>query len=87
MKPAERKRMVDQVIGLDKIEELAKWCGEEAKVLERAIVEPGDKPSRLRRNGTRSCSKRPRPPTRNCTGSRASCPFPVVLLWSRRARC
>ena len=44
MKPAERKRMVDQVIGLDKIEELAKWCGDEAKVLERAIVDPGEEP-------------------------------------------
>ncbi len=45
MKPAERKRMVDQVIGLDRIEELAKWCGDEAKVLEKAIVDPGEEPT------------------------------------------
>lgn len=47
MKPAERKRMVDQVIGLDRIDEVSKWVGEqmtfanrEADVLERGLVEP-----------------------------------------------
>ena len=47
MRPAERKRMVDRVIGSDKIEELGQWCGEEAllvsreiAVLEKALVEP-----------------------------------------------
>jgi DNA repair protein SbcC/Rad50 len=45
MKPAERKRMVDQVIGLDRIEELAKWCGDEAKMFERQVVDPGSEPT------------------------------------------
>jgi DNA repair exonuclease SbcCD ATPase subunit len=47
MKPAERKRMVDTVIGLQVIEELARWAGDEALALsreadaiERTLVEP-----------------------------------------------
>lgn len=47
MKPAERKRMVDQVIGLDRIDDVTKWCseqgtflGREIAVLERGLVEP-----------------------------------------------
>jgi exonuclease SbcC len=40
LKPTERKRMVDEVIGLTKIDEVAKWCGEEARVFERH-PEPG----------------------------------------------
>lgn len=43
MKPTERKRMVDEVIGLTKIDEVARWCGEEAKVLERHVA-PGAEP-------------------------------------------
>ena len=73
------------------MEELAKWCGEEGKVLERAS-----------NSGTRRQS--PSPPAEGMgrrrlfeetpaayeelhAGSRASCPFPIILLWSRRARC
>lgn len=47
MKPAERKRMVDQVIGVDRLDEIAKWCGEQAtflnrevEILEKGLVEP-----------------------------------------------
>lgn len=29
LRPAERKRMVDSVIGLDQIDDLTRWCGEE----------------------------------------------------------
>lgn len=35
MKPAERKRMVDSVIGMGLIEDLAKWSGDEALILVR----------------------------------------------------
>ena len=44
MKPTERKRMVDEVVGLNRLEDLAKWCGDEARVLEKALVPPGDEP-------------------------------------------
>ena len=44
MKPTERKRMVDEVVGLNRLEDLAKWCGDEARVLERQQVPPGDEP-------------------------------------------
>lgn len=37
MKPAERKRMVDRVIGVDRIDELQKWTGEQALLLNREI--------------------------------------------------
>lgn len=47
MKPTERKRMVDQVIGLDRMDALQKWTNEErllvareVEVLERNLVEP-----------------------------------------------
>jgi DNA repair exonuclease SbcCD ATPase subunit len=47
MRPTERKKMVDEVIGANRIEELAKWCGDEAAllgreiaVLERGLVQP-----------------------------------------------
>lgn len=35
MKPAERKRMVDSVIGLTVIDDIAKWAGEEAAAIDR----------------------------------------------------
>lgn len=37
MRPAERKAMVDSVIGLSVIDELAKWCGQEANGLAQLI--------------------------------------------------
>ncbi|APH74100.1 hypothetical protein BSQ44_24080 [Aquibium oceanicum] len=37
MKPTERKQMVDSVIGLSVIDDLAKWCGEEARSISSAI--------------------------------------------------
>ncbi|RUU74635.1 AAA family ATPase [Mesorhizobium sp. M7A.F.Ca.MR.362.00.0.0] len=37
MRPAERKAMVDSVIGLSVIDELAKWCGQEANSLASLI--------------------------------------------------
>ena len=37
MAPTERKQMVDSVIGLSVIEDLAKWCGEEARTLANTI--------------------------------------------------
>lgn len=47
MPPSERKRMVDQVIGADRLDDLTKWCGDEAlllgreiAVLEKRLVEP-----------------------------------------------
>jgi DNA repair exonuclease SbcCD ATPase subunit len=47
MKPAERKAMIDRVIGASRIEEVQKWAGEqqsllvrEVAVLERGMVEP-----------------------------------------------
>lgn len=47
MKPTERKRMVDQVIGLDRMDDLDKWASEQATllnreitVLDKALVEP-----------------------------------------------
>jgi DNA repair exonuclease SbcCD ATPase subunit len=36
MRPAERKRMVDSVIGLGAIDDLGRWCGDEALTLQRA---------------------------------------------------
>lgn len=38
MRPADRKRMVDRVIGSDKIEELSTWCGTEATMIGREIA-------------------------------------------------
>ena len=35
LRPAERKRMVDTVIGLDRLEEVARWAGEEARGYEK----------------------------------------------------
>jgi DNA repair exonuclease SbcCD ATPase subunit len=47
MKPTERKRMVDTVVGLSLIDELARWAGEEAlslfreaEAIERTLVAP-----------------------------------------------
>lgn len=47
MKPAERKKAVDQTIGLSVLDEITKWCGDqalgftrEADTLERLLVEP-----------------------------------------------
>ncbi len=47
MGPAERKRMVDRLIGADRVEEFCKWTGDEALMLsreiaglERGLVEP-----------------------------------------------
>jgi DNA repair protein SbcC/Rad50 len=47
MRPAERKRMVDSVIGLDVIEQLGRWASDEAlgltreaEAIERTLVEP-----------------------------------------------
>ena len=37
MAPTERKQMVDSVIGLSVIDDLAKWCGEEARTLANTI--------------------------------------------------
>lgn len=37
LRPAERKRMVDSVIGLDRIEEVGKWAGEEARGYEKQV--------------------------------------------------
>ncbi|MCV0350165.1 MAG: AAA family ATPase [Nitratireductor sp.] len=37
MLPSERKRMVDSVIGLSVIDELAKWCGDEARTIASTI--------------------------------------------------
>ena len=37
MKPTERKAMVDSVIGLSVIDDLAKWCGEEARAIASAV--------------------------------------------------
>lgn len=56
MRPTERKRMVDNVIGLGVIEDLTKWCGDqatgfsrEADAISSVIREPvePDKPERL----------------------------------------
>ena len=35
LRPAERKKMVDTVIGLDRVEEIARWVGEEARGFEK----------------------------------------------------
>jgi DNA repair protein SbcC/Rad50 len=47
MRPADRKRMVDSVIGLEVIDELRRWAGEEAlglareaEAIARTLVEP-----------------------------------------------
>lgn len=47
MKPAERKRAVDQTVGLSVLDDITKWCGDqalgftrEADTLERMLVEP-----------------------------------------------
>lgn len=47
MKPAERKKAVDQTIGLSVLDEITKWCGDqalgftrEADTLERLLVKP-----------------------------------------------
>ncbi len=37
MKPTERKQMVNSVIGLSVIDEIAKWCGEEARSIASAV--------------------------------------------------
>ena len=37
LRPAERKRMVDTVIGLDRLEEVARWAGEEARGYEKQV--------------------------------------------------
>ena len=37
LRPAERKRMVDTVIGLDRVEEVARWAGEEARGYEKQV--------------------------------------------------
>lgn len=37
MRPAERKQMVDSVIGLSVIDDLAKWCGQEANGIAQII--------------------------------------------------
>jgi DNA repair exonuclease SbcCD ATPase subunit len=37
LRPAERKKMVDTVIGLDRLEEIAKWAGEEARGFEKQV--------------------------------------------------
>lgn len=37
MLPADRKRMVDQTIGLDRLDDLQKWVGEEALLLKRDV--------------------------------------------------
>lgn len=49
MLPTERKRMVDQVIGLDRMDAIEKWIGEEVTglnreiaVLSKALVEPAE---------------------------------------------
>ena len=64
LRPAERKRMVDTVIGLDRLEEVARWAGEEARGYEKQVEaiersagqEPSSRwkssiPPRLRRPG------------------------------------
>ncbi|GJE78119.1 AAA family ATPase [Methylorubrum suomiense] len=38
LRPAERKAMVDKLIGADQIEAIAKWCGEQALGVSREIV-------------------------------------------------
>ncbi len=37
LRPAERKRMVDTVIGLDRLEEVARWAGEEARGYQKQV--------------------------------------------------
>jgi DNA repair protein SbcC/Rad50 len=37
LRPAERKKMVDTVIGLDRLEEVARWAGEEARGFEKQV--------------------------------------------------
>jgi exonuclease SbcC len=37
LRPAERKKMVDTVIGLDRLKEVARWAGEEARGFEKQV--------------------------------------------------
>lgn len=45
MKPTERKKMIDDVIGLTKLEDTGRWAGQEALAYERAIPEVGVAPT------------------------------------------
>jgi DNA repair protein SbcC/Rad50 len=71
LRPAERKRMVDTVIGLDRLEEVARWAGEEARGYEKQVEaierSAGKEPVKPLEEFDPSAIARPGLPTRSCT--------------------